>query len=170
MRHEFLAGQIFAMAGGTREHGARSAAVIAALSAELRGKPCRVYTSDVRIRVAATGLDTYPDVSVVCGHAEHDTEDKNALTNPTLLVEVLSPSTEEYDRGEKLEHYQRLDSLQEAVFISHSTEAIEVCRRTDSDSAGSGWISSSAGPGETVELRSLGSTLVVDEIFDDPLA
>jgi Uma2 family endonuclease len=95
VRHEYLDGQIYAMAGGTPEHGTYAANVIGLLTAALRDRPCRVQTSDVRIRVVATGLDTYPDVSVVCGQAERDKEDPDAIVNPIVLVEVLSPSTEE---------------------------------------------------------------------------
>ena len=77
----------------------------------LVGRPCRVFSSDVRVRVRATGLTTYPDVSVVCGAIERDPEDAQTLVNPVLVVEVLSPSTEAYDRGAKARHYQQLPSL-----------------------------------------------------------
>jgi len=117
VRHEFIDGQIFAMGGGTPTHGALAANVIAALATQLRGKPCRVHTSDVRVRVIKTGLDTYPDVSVVCGQAELDRDDPLAITNPVVLVEVLSPSTAAYDQGEKLSHYQRISSLREVLFV-----------------------------------------------------
>ena len=86
------------MAGGTPEHSALAAAVAIQLGLQLEGKPCRIYNSDLRIRVLVTGLGTYPDVSAVCGKPEFDPEDKDAICNPTLLVEVLSNSTEEYDR------------------------------------------------------------------------
>ncbi len=164
VRHEFLDGRILAMAGGTPEHGARAAAVIAALSAQLRGKPCRVHTSDVRIRVPATGLDTYPDVSVVCGHAELDARDPNALTNPVVLVEVLSPSTEEYDRGEKLEHYKLIPSLQHVVLIAHERRSIEVVTRTDT-----GWQAQTVNEHGEATLSSIDCTLPLDDVFDDPL-
>jgi Uma2 family endonuclease len=98
VRHEFLGGQIYAMAGGTPEHGLYAANVIGILTAALRGRRCRVHTSDVRIRISKTGLDTYPDVSIVCGHAELHQEDRNASTNPVALVEVLSPSAADHDR------------------------------------------------------------------------
>lgn len=86
------------MAGGTPEHGAMAVRVAASLVAQLRGKRCNVYSSDVRVQVAATGLSTYPDLSVVCGQDERDVEDRNALTNPIVLIEVLSPSTEDQQR------------------------------------------------------------------------
>jgi Uma2 family endonuclease len=166
VRHEYLDGQIYAMAGGTPEHGTYAANVIGLLTAQLRGRPCRVQTSDVRIRVQSTGLDTYPDVSVVCGHAERDAEDANAIVNPTLLVEVLSSSTEEYDRGEKLEHYKKISELREVVFVAHDKRSVEVVRRLDNDE----WIVEQAGPGLSARLESLGCELPVDEIYRDPLS
>lgn len=165
VRHEFLHGQIYAMAGGTPEHGLFAANVIGILTAALRGRPCRVHTSDVRIRVSATGLDTYPDVSVVCGHAECDPEDRNAITNPILLVEVLSPSTAEYDLSEKLNHYKQLDSLLEVLFVAHDAAQLEIVGRV-----GNAWKSRVAKSGERLELLSLGVTIEVDDVFRDPLA
>ena len=99
-------------------------AVGARLTSALEGGRCRVYSSDLRIRVQKTGLGTYPDVSVVCGPREVDPEDKKSVTNPTLLVEVTSKSTEEYDRGEKFEHYKAIPSLCEYVVVSHREPSI----------------------------------------------
>jgi Uma2 family endonuclease len=106
IRHEFLDGRIWAIAGGTPEHARSCANVIAQLSVGLAAQRCSVFTTDLRIRVRATGLATYPDVSVICGQVELDPSDprRHTAVNPRLLVEVLSPSTEDYDRGEKLEH------------------------------------------------------------------
>ena len=164
VRHEFLDGQIYAMAGGTPEHGTYAANVIGLLTSQLVGKPCRVQTSDVRIRVKATGLDTYPDASVVCGHAERDSNDPNAIVNPVVLVEVLSPSTEEYDQGEKLEHYQRVESLREVVFVQHREQRVDVVRRQQDGS----WLTTSGTSGDTLELESLGCSLSVDSVYRDP--
>jgi Uma2 family endonuclease len=126
-RHEFLDGQIYAMAGGTLQHGVMSAAVLSALFGQLQGR-CRVTGSDVRVRTAS-GLTTYPDVTVICGASQHDAEDRLAVTNPTLLVEVLSPSTESYDRGDKFEHYKTISSLRQYVLVSHREHVIEVWTR-----------------------------------------
>lgn len=93
IKHEFLDGEIFAMAGRTPEHAAIAANVIAALHRQLIGTGCRVYSSDLRVRVRATGLTTYPDISVVCGERETDPEDPNTVVNPTLIIEVLSPNS-----------------------------------------------------------------------------
>jgi Uma2 family endonuclease len=165
-KHEWLNGEVFAMAGGTLPHGALAAAVIAALSAALRGRPCRVFTSDVRVRVQETGLSTYPDVSVACGRLETAPEDRHALVNPVVLVEVLSDATEAYDRGEKFAHYRRIPSLQEYVLVSQSKPRIEVFRRT----TGGKWELDEAEAGATLELTSVGCQLSVDEIYRDPLA
>ena len=113
VKHEYLDGVIYAMAGGTPEHAAFAVNVSTLLSLALRDRPCRVHSSDLRIRVVDTGLETYPDVTVLCGRVELDAEDRNVVCNPIVVVEVTSPSTEEYDRGEKLEHYKRIPSLQE---------------------------------------------------------
>jgi Uma2 family endonuclease len=166
VRHEFADGQIYAMAGGTPEHGTYTANVIGSLTAALAGRRCRVQTSDVRIRIVATGLDTYPDASVVCGSDERDREDPLAIVNPTLLLEVLSPSTEEYDRGEKLEHYKRIPALREVVFVAHDERTIEVVRRE----ADGSWSVIRAGAGESVTLSSLACELSVDAVYRDPLA
>jgi Uma2 family endonuclease len=165
VRHEFADGQIYAMAGGTPEHGLYAANVIGLLTAALQGKPCRIQTSDVRIRVVATGLDTYPDVSVVCSRAERDPEDQDAITNPIVLVEVLSPSTEEYDRGEKLEHYKQIPSLQEVVFVAHDARCLERVRRE----ATGEWSSIRVESG-SVRLEAIGCDLPVDVVYRDPLA
>src|SRR4029453_5385450 len=98
---------------------ALAAAVTTVIGAQLGEGPCRVFSSDPKVRVSATGLVSYPDVTVVCGPLAHDPESRIVVLNPTLIVEVLSDSTEEWDRGEKLEHYRRIPSLRECVLISH---------------------------------------------------
>src|SRR5258706_13715183 len=98
VKHEFLGGQIYGMAGGTPEHAALAAAVIGLLFAQLRGDGCRAYDADLRVRTPS-GLATYPDVTVIFGPSERDEADPQAVTNPALIVEVLSRSTEEYDAG-----------------------------------------------------------------------
>lgn len=167
VKHEFLGGHVWAMAGGTPAHAAIAANVIALLSAQLRDRPCRVFTGDLRIRVPATGLGTYPDVTVVCGHLETDPADPrgNTVTNPQVLVEVLSPSTEEYDRGEKLAHYQRIVSLAEVVLIAHDERRLEVWRRE-----GDHWTLDVFRAGARARLASLGCELDVAEVYRDPFA
>jgi len=161
VRLEFYAGDIYAMAGGTPEHAALCLQVGSSLNVQLEGRPCRVYGSDLRVRVLATGLATYPDVSVVCGPLERDPEGKNTILNPRLVVEVLSPSTADYDGGEKREHCQQIPALREVVLVAHDERRIEVHRRGPQ-----GWSRHQAGPGESIELGSISCHLDVDALYD----
>lgn len=165
-KHELVNGEIFAMAGGTIEHGRLASSVMITLGAQLRGRPCSAFSSDVLVRVLATGLATYPDLSVVCGKLERDPEDANTVINPILLVEVLSDSTEAYDRGEKFAHYRRVPSLKEYVLVSQHEPRIEVFRRGDDGI----WSLHEAGATERVKLTSIACELAVDEVYADPLA
>lgn len=165
VKHEFIDGDVFAMAGGTVEHGAMASAMITVLSNALGGKPCRVLNSDVRVRVKSTSASFYPDVSVVCGKLETAPEDPQAVTNPLVLVEVLSESTEAYDRGAKAAHYRRLDSLKEYVLVSQTERHVEVQRRNEHGI----WELHFFGPGEHVELSSVGARLSVDALYANPL-
>lgn len=168
VKHEYLDGQAWAMAGGSPRHAAIAANVAVIVAAALRDRPCQVYTSDLRIRVKATGLATYPDLSVVCGKLETDPEDRggNTATNPTLLVEVLSPSTEDYDRGEKLAHYKQVPSVREILLIAHEEHRLELWRKTDTS-----WTLevACAGVEERLRLSSLDCTLELAEVYRDPL-
>lgn len=166
VRHEYLDGNIFAMAGGTPDHARICANVISLLSNRLEARPCAVFTSGVRVRVQATGLDTYPDVSVVCGRAERDAEDKDALINPVVLVEVTSPSTEAYDRGAKLDHYKRIPSLREVVLVGHAERRVEIWRRGDDEH----WATEATTLVGTVRLTALGCELPLELIYRNPLA
>jgi Uma2 family endonuclease len=166
VKHEYLDGVIYAMAGGTPEHAAFAVNVSTLLSLALRDRPCRVHSSDLRIRVVDTGLETYPNVTVLCGRVELDAEDRNVVVNPIVVVEVTSPSTEEYDRGEKLEHYKRIPSLQEIVLVGHRERLVEVVRREDDGR----WTRHEARTGGSVEIASLACKLSVDEVYRDPLA
>jgi Uma2 family endonuclease len=162
VKHEYLDGQIYAMAGGTPEHAALAAAVIGLLFPQLRGSPCRAHDADLRVRVPKTGLATYPDVTIVCGPSERDPDDPNAVTNPRLIVEVLSQSTEDYDQGDKFEHYKALPSLSEYVLVSHRERRIEVFAR-DREAT---WTCQTAQSGEVARLASIGARLDVDELYE----
>ena len=168
IKHEFLDGQVWAMSGGTPEHAAVSGNVLTLLNVQLSGKKCRVFTSDLRIRVVATGLGTYPDVSVVCGRVELDPEDakRHTVVNPRILIEVLSPSTEAYDRGEKLRHYQQIPSVEEVVLVAHDRREIEIVRREQDGS----WSRHLKRDGEVATLSSVECSLPVAEVYRDPLA
>lgn len=166
-KHEWLDGVVYDMSGGTIEHSGIKAAVVGELRNLLRGKRCRVFDSDLAVRVLATGRLTYPDASVVCGSAEMDPDNKNALTNPRIIVEVLSESTERDDRGEKFAHYQRIPSLAEYVLVSYEEPCIEVWRR---NMAGKWELAEKGLSGQSVALTSLECVLSVDEVYADPLA
>lgn len=164
-KHEFLRGDVWAMAGGSPEHGRLAMSAGAVLREALRGKPCVVYSSDVRVRIQATDRSTYPDLSVVCGKDQRASDDDEAITNPIVIVEVLSPTTERSDRGEKFAHYQRLASLQEYVLVSQDAARIEVFHRQ-----GEAWLLTIHQAGATVELPALQVRFRVDELYADPRA
>lgn len=113
------------MAGASREHNVLVRNLVGHLFARLQGGPCQVFVADQRVKVDATGLFTYPDVLVVCGPPEYAPEDRNTLTNPRVVVEVLSPSTERYDRTTKFRHYAQLPSVQEYVLVSQDEPLAE---------------------------------------------
>src|SRR3954470_21049245 len=147
VKHEFLGGQIYAMAGGTPEHAALAAAVIGLLFPQLRGRGCRAYDADLRVRTRS-GLATYPDVTVICGPTERDENDPQAVTNPALIIEVLSRSTEKYDTGDKFEHYKTLSSLRQYVLVSHRDRSLEVWTREHDNR----WRSTIVREGATADL------------------
>lgn len=164
-KHEWIDGVVYAMAGGSVEHGRLATNVTAALRAKLAGR-CRVFSSDVMLYVRETNLATYPDGSVVCGALDVQQVLRNgkvigeAITNPTLIVEVLSDSTESYDRGEKFAHYMRLSSLSEYVLVSQDERRVEIFRRPE----GRGhWLREVMGEGETATLH--GESVTVDGIY-----
>jgi Uma2 family endonuclease len=161
VKHEYLDGQIYAMAGGTPEHAALAATVIGLLFPQLRDGRCRAHDADLRVRVPATGLATYPDITVVCGRRERDPDDPQAVTNPTVIVEVLSRSTEEYDRGDKFEHYKHIPSLREYVLVSHRERSVEVWTHGADDA----WVCSVSRDGEVAHLASIGARLDVRELY-----
>lgn len=165
VRHEYLGGEIYAMAGGTPEHAALAASVLRHVGNQLP-TGCRAYTSDLRVRVSKGDLTTYPDGAVICGRVVPALEDAVAATNPVLLIEVTSASTEGYDRGAKLTHYRQLETLREVLLISHRERQLELHRR---DAAG-GWSTERAGPGQRLRLESVGAELAVDDVYADILA
>lgn len=134
LKHEYEDGEIVAMPGGSRHHNALAFRVAAALDAA-RARGCNGFQSDQKVRVLATGKATYPDVTLVCGPIEGDPADPSGatITNPTVIIEVLSPSTEEEDRGNKWMHYQRIPALQEYVLVSQAPPRVEVFRRLPDD-------------------------------------
>jgi len=164
-RHQYYRGEVFAMSGGSPAHSLIIANVIRELGLRLKGKPCRVYDSNLRVRVPRTTLYTYPDATVACGPLQFDTLDKRQETilNPTLVVEALSPTTEAWDRGGKFESYRQIESLREYVLVASQQALIETYFRQ----AGGTWIYSAAGErGSIVPFNSLGIELPLAEVYD----
>ena len=161
MKHEYVDGEIFAMSGGTRAHSLVGGNVLGELRAALSERDCEVHGSDMRIKIAATGRYVYPDASVVCGDALFEDEEEDTLLNPKVIVEVLSRSTEPYDRGDKFENYQSLASLCEYVLLSQKKVRVEHYS-LQPDSA---WILRVLGAGERLALPSIGCEIAVDRLY-----
>jgi len=130
-KHEFINGEIFLMAGGSPQHNALTANVSAEIVLGLRGKPCTTYSSDMRISAGKDSFYSYADVSVICGELEFVEGRKDTITNPILIVEVLSPSTENYDRGKKAELYRNIPSVQGYVLVDQGRVYVEHFRRIE---------------------------------------
>ena len=162
IRHEFWNGDIFAMGGGTPAHAALAMSIGSALMSQLRGGPCRVFSSDLMIRIKASGVATYPGITVVCGPLETDPQSANTVVNPSVVVEVLSDSTAAYDRGEKLAQYKTIESLGAVLLVSQASRQIEVHR-----SGPQGWTTEVLGAGQTCALESIGVQLDVDTVYTD---
>jgi Uma2 family endonuclease len=165
-KHEFRDGEILAMSGGSPQHAQIAANLIGEMRNQLKGKPCRLYTSDLRVRVRAQQRSMYPDASVICGPIEYDPDDKaeHTVLNPRVIVEVLSPSTEAYDRGEKFAAYRDMPSMQEYVLVSHAAARVEsFFRQAD----GTWALASFGGADAKLTLRSLQVTISLAEIYAD---
>jgi Uma2 family endonuclease len=162
-KSEYYAGDIFAMAGASRWHNLIVANVVSELRSQLKGRPCTTYPSDMRVKVSPTGLYTYPDVTVVCGEAQFEDLQQDTLLNPTLIVEVLSESTEAYDRGGKFAHYRKLASVMEYVIIAPTKPHIEhYIRQADNR-----WLLAEADSlRDTVQLPSIDCQLALVEVYD----
>jgi len=161
-KHEFLDGEIYAMAGGSEEHSALAAEIVRLLGNAVGDRPCRVHTSDLRIYVEDAGLATFPDASVICGPLQqHEPSPTATALNPMILVEVTSDSSEDYDTGPKLEYYRTIPSLREYVIVSHRERRITVHSRA----TGGAWETRVATKDGEVDVASLGVKLSVNELY-----
>ena len=125
VRHEYYRGEVFALAGSSEAHNTILANIIMTLGMQLRKLPCKVYPSDMRLKIPKTGLYTYPDASIVCGTAQFDDTERDTLLNPIIVIEILSPSTERYDRGRKFQNYRTIATLQEYMLVAQDAYHIE---------------------------------------------
>lgn len=160
-RYEYLDGEVWLMAGGTPRHSKLKINAASLLNSALGNGPCQAYDADLKVRVAATGLATYPDLTIVCGGIERHPEDANAVTNPTLALEVLSGTTERWDRGGKFLHFQQIPSLKHFVLVGQDEPQVEVFTRAE----GGAWTYRRYGAGERVALGAVGLELEVDALY-----
>jgi len=162
IRSEFHDGQIFAMTGASRAHNLMTVNIGRELSLQLKNRPCEAYISDMRVKAANARSYHYPDIAVVCGKPEFEDAFVDTLLNPTLLVEILSPSTEAYDRGGKFAHYRKIASLQEYLLVMQDQPSIERYLRQDDV-----WILSEAvGLDAALLLQSIDCVLNLNEVYD----
>jgi Uma2 family endonuclease len=163
IKHEFFAGEVLAMTGASEAHNLICVNVITMLKNQLRGQPCKIYPSDMRVKVEATGLYTYPDITVVCGDAQFADTELDTLINPLVIIEVLSPSTERYDRGRKFQQYRVLPSLREYVLIAQDHPRIEHYRLQET---GTWQLTDAKGLEASLELPSIGCMLALAEVYE----
>lgn len=161
-KSEYVDGEMFALSGASFAHTVITMNMAAGLHTRLRDKPCTVHSADLKVRVEATGLHAYPDVVVVCGEPRFVIAERDVIANPLLLVEVLSESTEKWDRGAKFGHYRRLPSLMEVLFVSQSEARIEQYVRQPDDR----WLLLEVhGLAGILSLPSLGCDLPLAEVY-----
>jgi Uma2 family endonuclease len=160
-RHEYIDGEVYAMSGGTINHGDIAGNFLSLLKSHMRGRGCKTLNSDCRVSIVGSTKYVYPDISVTCD--ERDRTTAQYITYPCLIVEVLSPGTEAYDRGNKFKMYRRNPSLQEYVLVSAETIEIELFRKTDTDV----WRIINYQAGDTVELTSINLTCPIEQIYED---
>lgn len=161
-KNEFVNGEIVAMSGVSEPHAVVSGNIFGELFARLRGSPCRPFIADLRVRIDETGLYAYPDIVVACGPREFAPTTPETLLNPRVVVEVLSPSTESYDRGAKTSHYRQRESIQEIVLVDPIKRNIDHYRRVSANE----WRLVNLTEGDLV-LDSIGATLPLAAIFED---
>ena len=163
-RSEFLDGEMFAMAGGTRRHSRLKVNIVSGLQRQLRTGACQVFDSDMRVKIEATGLYTYPDAHVACGDLRFEDEQEDVLLNPKVVFEVLSESSAAWDRGEKFRHYRRIESLEEYVLVSQETWLVEHYRRQPEAT----WVLETLeGPEAVLRLKSVTCSLPLPEIYEN---
>ncbi len=162
-KSEYLNGEIFAMSGASREHNLITVNIGSEFNRQLKGQPCEVYTNDMRVKVRSNGLYTYPDVVVVCGEPQFEDDEVDTLLNPTVLIEVLSRTTEKYDRIAKTTYYRTIDSLTEHLLVAQGEIRVEqYVRQPDGQWLQFEYLSLEA----LVSLKSIGCTLKLSDVYD----
>jgi len=160
-RHELIDGRVYAMSGGTQNHSAIKLNIGSSISAHLRGNKCRVFNSDLKVNILNTPNYTYPDLSVTCD--DRDRENVFYITYPCLIVEVLSDSTEAYDRGKKFEKYRRNPNLVDYVLVSSAEIAIDIYHKNDAGE----WVILSYRASDRVELKSIDLNVAIEQFYEE---
>jgi Uma2 family endonuclease len=162
-KSEYYNGETFAMAGASRRHGLIVVNMAAELRQQLKGKPCEVQSNDLRLRIPPGSFISYPDIMVICDKVQFTDDQQDTVVNPLLIIEVLSPSTRDYDRGLKFEMYRKIDSLREYLTVSQDSPHVEHWTRADHNH----WeLMEVEDPTATLELPSIGCILPLSEIYD----
>ncbi len=159
-KSEYIDGQIIAMAGAGRKHNLITGNLFRVMGNQLLGRPCEVYMSEMRVKVSAQGLYTYPDLVAVCGDGQFEGAHEDTLLNPTLIIEVLSPSTELYDRKAKFGYYRQLPSLQEYLLVAQDQQLVEHFVRADG-----GWLLIEPADPAVLHLPSIGCTIALSDVY-----
>jgi Uma2 family endonuclease len=163
-KSEFFDGTMYAMSGASREHNGIKDNLVGELFGQLKGGPCRTFSSDQRVLVEATGLYTYPDVIILCGPGTYDSADRDTLINPTALIEVLSPSTEKYDRGAKFRRYQQIPSLTEYILVAQDEP---LCERFVRKADGSWALVAFVGLTDVLTFTSVKASIPLADVYAD---
>jgi len=161
-KSEYFRGEVIAMARATHDHALIVSNLVAALSQQLKDRPCDVYASNLRLRVTPIEFYTYPDVMVICGEVQCEDSQEDTVLNPVVLIEVLSDATQDYDRGQKFQHYRTLPSLKEYLTIAQDAPHVEHWIRQDQDR---GSFAEFNNPSQTIQLPTIGCTLPMAEIY-----
>ena len=163
MKHDYVAGEVFAQAGARQDHVVVALNIATSLRQKLRGTPCRAYISDMQLEVMQADAVFYPDVFVTCDPRDRQPEASLAKQHPALIIEVLSDSTAAFDRGRKFEHYQQIDTLQEYLLIEQDRKHADLFRKNSEGL----WVLHPAGEGDVVRLESVGAALALDGLYED---
>ncbi len=162
-KSEYWNGQVYALAGASERHTIIVANTLTLFVMQFKGRACTAHASDLRVKVMPSGLYTYPDIVIICGRAQFEDRHRDTLLNPSAIIEVLSPSTEAYDRGTKFEHYRALDSLSDYLLVSQESPTVEHFERQPDDR----WLLSTyKGTAAVAQIASIGCSLPLIDIFD----
>lgn len=162
-KYEYYNGRIYAMTGAKEPHNLINGNTLATLHSQLRQKPCRIYASDMRVKVTKTGLNTYPDIVIICGQPQFTDSTRDTVTNPVVIIEILSDSTERYDRGTKFQNYRTIDTLRDYILIAQDHHHIEHFSRQD----GGLWVLQEAtSDTDSIRILSIECTLSVQDVYE----